>query len=194
MRPDPAPLSRAQRLALTVTSFVFLVVATMALGPLISGSGWWWLCAFVAAGTMFGGFGLRAMRTPPSLVPVLELVVVLLLLTLLFGGATSIALVVPTTGTFDTFDELLSGAQRTIEQQSVPAIPVPPLTFACAVKRELEAGSARKYESSPFPSPSASPQTASLLESRDHEADGVGLAPIGPNAFCATATIASTSA
>lgn len=133
MRPDPVPLSRAQRLALTATSFVFLVVATMALGPLISGSGWWWLCAFMAAGTMFAGFGLRAIRTPPSLVPVLELAVVLLLLTLLFGGATSIALVVPTAGTFDTFDELLTGAQRTIEQQSVPAIPVPPLTFALAL-------------------------------------------------------------
>ncbi|MDQ2661923.1 MAG: DUF3488 and transglutaminase-like domain-containing protein [Actinomycetota bacterium] len=133
MRPDPVPLSRAQRLALTATSFVFLVVATMALGPLISGSGWWWLCAFMAAGTMFAGFGLRAIRTPPSLVPVLELAVVLLLLTLLFGGTTSIALVVPTAGTFDTFDQLLTGAQRTIEQQSVPAIPVPPLTFALAL-------------------------------------------------------------
>lgn len=133
MRPDPVPLSRAQRLALTATSFVFLAVATMALGPLISGSGWWWLCAFMAAGTMFAGFGLRAIRTPASLVPVLELAVVLLLLTLLFGGASSIALVIPTTGTFDTFDELLTGAQRTIEQQSVPAIPVPPLTFALAL-------------------------------------------------------------
>jgi transglutaminase-like putative cysteine protease len=133
MRPDLLPLSRMQRLALTAASFLFLVIATMALGPLISGSGWWWLCAFIAAGTLFGGLGLRAVRTPPSLVPVLELVVLLLMLTLLFGGATSFALIVPTAGTFDTFGELIAGAQRTIEQQSVPALAVPPLAFALAL-------------------------------------------------------------
>jgi transglutaminase-like putative cysteine protease len=133
MRPDLVPLSRAQRLALTAASFLFLVIATMALGPLISGSGWWWLCAFIAAGTMFTGFGLRALRTPPSLVPVLELAALLLMLTLLFGGPTSFALIVPTTDTFDIFGELIAGAQRTIEQQSVPAIAVPPLAFALAL-------------------------------------------------------------
>lgn len=133
MRPDLVPLSRAQRLALTAASFLFLVIATMALGPLIAGSGWWWMCAFIAAGTMFSGLGLRAIRTPPSLVPVLELVALLLMLTLLFGGASSFALIVPTAGTFDTFGELFAGAQRTIEQQSVPAIAVPPLAFALAL-------------------------------------------------------------
>ncbi|HZW41237.1 MAG TPA: DUF3488 and transglutaminase-like domain-containing protein [Agromyces sp.] len=133
MRPDPVPLSRAQRLALTAASFLFLVVATMSLGPLISGSGWWWLCAFVAAGALFSGAGLRSIRTPPSLVPVLELVVVLLLLTLVFGGGTTIALIIPTQGTFEVFGELLTGATRTIEQQSVPAVPVPALTFILAL-------------------------------------------------------------
>jgi transglutaminase-like putative cysteine protease len=133
MRPDPVPLSRAQRLALTAASFLFLVVATMSLGPLITGSGWWWLCAFIAAGTLFSGAGLRSIRTPPSLVPVLELVVLLLLLTLVFGGGTSIALIIPTQGTFEVFGELLTGAARTIEQQSVPAVPVPALTFILAL-------------------------------------------------------------
>lgn len=133
MDPDPAPLSRAQRLALTTASFLLLAVAAMALGPLLSGSGWWWLCAFIAAGTLYAGFGLRAVRTPPSLVPVLELGVLLLLLTLLFGGGTSIALIIPTQGTFETFGELMVGAQRTIEQQSVPALTVPPLSFALAL-------------------------------------------------------------
>jgi transglutaminase-like putative cysteine protease len=133
MRPDHAPLSRAQRMALTAASFLVLVIATMALGPLISGNGWWWLCAFVAAGILFAGAGLRAIRTPASLVPVLELGVLLMLLTLFFGGATSIALIIPTDSTFETFGGLLSGAQRTIEQQSVPAIPVPPLSFVLAL-------------------------------------------------------------
>ncbi|MGH3705289.1 MAG: transglutaminaseTgpA domain-containing protein, partial [Agromyces sp.] len=133
MRPDPVPLSRAQRLALTAASFLLLATAAMALGPLIAGSGWWWLCAFIAGGVLFAGTGLRALRTPASLVPVLELVVLLALLTLVFGGATSIALVIPTQGTFEVFGDLMSGAQRTIEQQSVPAIPVPPLLFALAL-------------------------------------------------------------
>ncbi|MBM7830192.1 transglutaminase-like putative cysteine protease [Agromyces cerinus] len=133
MRPDPVPLSRAQRLALTAASFLLLATAAMALGPLIAGSGWWWLCAFIAGGVLFAGTGLRALRTPASLVPVLELVVLLALLTLVFGGATSIALVIPTQGTFEAFGDLMAGAQRTIEQQSVPAIPVPPLLFALAL-------------------------------------------------------------
>ncbi len=133
MRPEPAPLTRAQRLALTGASFLLVVIATMALGPLISGSGWWWLCAFVAAGTLFAGAGLRAVRTPPSLVPVLELGVLVLLLTLFFGGASSLLLAIPTQGTFETFGELLAGARRTIEQQSVPAIPVPALSFVLAL-------------------------------------------------------------
>ncbi len=133
MGPEPAALSRAQRFALTGASFLLVVIATMALGPLISGSGWWWLCAFVAAGTLFAGAGLRAVRTPPSLVPVLELGVLLLLLTLFFGGGSSLLLAIPTQGTFETFGELLVGAQRTIEQQSVPAIPVPALSFALAL-------------------------------------------------------------
>ncbi|RXZ67329.1 transglutaminaseTgpA domain-containing protein [Agromyces albus] len=132
MNLDPVPLTRAQRLALTTASFLFLVVATMSLGPLIAGSGWWWLCAFIAAGVLFSGVGLRALRTTAALVPVLELVVLLLLLTLVFSAGSSIALIIPTQGTFETFAQLISGAARTIEQQSVPAIPVPALTFALA--------------------------------------------------------------
>ncbi|WP_173924302.1 DUF3488 and transglutaminase-like domain-containing protein [Agromyces sp. Marseille-P2726] len=133
MNPDAMALTRAQRAALTAASFLLLVIATMALGPLISGSGWWWLCAFIAAGVLFSGTGLRAIRTPPSLVPVLGLGVLLLLLTLFFGGATSIALAIPTQATFELFGDLITGAQNTIQQQSVPAIPVPPLSFALAL-------------------------------------------------------------
>lgn len=133
MHPDDRPLTRPQRLALTAASFLLVAVASMALGPLIAGSGWWWLCAFVAAGTMFGGAGLRALRVPGSLVPLGELVVLLLLLTLVFGGSTSFALIVPTADTFPLFADLFDGAQRTIQQQAVPAIPVPALTFVLAL-------------------------------------------------------------
>ncbi|GAA1950204.1 transglutaminaseTgpA domain-containing protein [Agromyces allii] len=133
MHPDSAALTVRGRLALTTASFVLMVVATMSLGPLIAGGGWWWLCAFVSAGVFFGGAGLRALRVPAGLVPVLEGVVLLLLLTLLFGGSTSIAFLVPTPDTFAAFGELFTGSQRTIAQQTVPAVAVPALNFALAL-------------------------------------------------------------
>ncbi|HEY1106604.1 MAG TPA: transglutaminaseTgpA domain-containing protein, partial [Agromyces sp.] len=133
MHPDDRPLSRPQRLALTAASFLLVAVAAMALGPLISGSAWWWLCAFVAAVTLFGGAGLRALRVPGGLVPFGELVILLLLLTMVFGGSTSFALIVPTVDTFPLFGDLFEGAQRTIQQQAVPAIAVPALAFMLAL-------------------------------------------------------------
>ncbi|MET4157815.1 DUF3488 and transglutaminase-like domain-containing protein [Agromyces sp. PvR057] len=133
MHPDAAALTRRGRLALTTASFLLMVVATMSLGSLIAGGGWWWLCAFVSAGVFFGGTGLRALRVPSGLVPVLEGVVLVLLLTLLFGGATAIAFIVPTPDTFALFGELFTGAQRTIAQQTVPAVAVPALNFALAL-------------------------------------------------------------
>ncbi|KQM83201.1 DUF3488 and transglutaminase-like domain-containing protein [Agromyces sp. Leaf222] len=132
MHPDAA-LTKRGRLTLTAASFLLMVVATMSLGPLIAGGGWWWLCAFVSAGVFFGGTGLRALRVPSGLVPVLEGVVLLLLLTVLFGGATAIAFIVPTPDTFALFGELFTGSQRTIAQQTVPAVAVPALTFALAL-------------------------------------------------------------
>lgn len=133
MGPDRFPLTRAQSLALSGASLLLLLVATTALGPLIASSGWWWAGAVVALAVIGGGAALRAIRTPPSLVPPFELVAMLLALTLLFGGATSIALIIPTPDTFAVFGELTEGARRTIEQQSVPAVPVPALVFAIAV-------------------------------------------------------------
>ncbi|WP_234659241.1 transglutaminase family protein [Agromyces marinus] len=131
--PDRLPLSRAQSLALSAVSLLLVLVATTALGPLISGSAWWWAGAVVAVAVIGGGAALRSIRTPPSLVPPLELVAALLALTLLFGGGTALAFIVPTPDTLAAFGALAEGAQRTIEQQSVPALPVPALVFAIAV-------------------------------------------------------------
>ncbi|GAA1526615.1 DUF3488 and transglutaminase-like domain-containing protein [Agromyces terreus] len=133
MHPDQATLSSGQRLALSAASFLLMATSIMALGPLIAGSGWWWLCAFVAAGVLFGGAGLRALRVRGGLVPVLEAVLLLMLLTLLFGASTSLLLLIPMPDTFALFGELITGAQRTIAQQSVPAVTVPALSFALAL-------------------------------------------------------------
>lgn len=133
MRPERLPLTTLQSLALSGATLLLLLVAMTALGPLIAGAAWWWAAAFAAVAVLGAGAGLRAVRTPPSLVPPLELVALVLALTLLFGGSTSFALVIPTLDTFDEFMGLAEGAVRTIEQQSVPAIPVPALVFALAV-------------------------------------------------------------
>ncbi|MGR0219426.1 transglutaminase family protein [Agromyces sp. ZXT2-6] len=127
------PLTTPQSLALSGATLLLLLVAITALGPLVTGSAWWWAAAFTAAAVLGAGAALRAVRTPPSLVPPLELVALVLALTLLFGGATTFALVIPTLDTFDEFMGLAEGAVRTIEQQSVPAIPVPALVFALTV-------------------------------------------------------------
>lgn len=133
MRPERFPLTTPQSLALSGATLLLLLVAMTALGPVISGSGWWWAGAVVALAVIGAGAGMRAIRTPPSLVPPLEVAALVLALTLLFGGVTSIALVIPTPETFDEFGALAEGARRTIEQQSVPAIPVPALVFAICV-------------------------------------------------------------
>lgn len=133
MRPERMPLTTRQSVALSGATLLLLLVATSALAPLIAGAAWWWATAFTAVTVLGAGAGLRALRTPPSLVPPLEVVALLLALTLLFGGATSFALIIPTLDTFDEFLGLAEGAVRTIEQQSVPAIPVPALVFALAV-------------------------------------------------------------
>ena len=133
MHPDHAVLSPLQRLALTAASWALMATAIMALGPLIASSGWWWLCAFVSAGVLFGGAGLRVVGVRGGLVPVLEAVLLLMLLTLLFGGSTGLLFLVPMPDTFALFGELFSGAQRTIAQQSVPAVTVPALSYALAL-------------------------------------------------------------
>jgi transglutaminase-like putative cysteine protease len=132
MHPDPLPLSRRQRALLSLATALLMLSAVGALGPLIDGSAWWWLCAFTILGVIGAGLGLRAIHTPRVLVPVLSAGVLLLQLTLLFGGASSFALIVPTGDTFERFGSLLVGAEQTIQQQSVPAIPVPALQFALA--------------------------------------------------------------
>lgn len=112
---------------------LLMVASVASLGPLIDGSGWWWLTTFTIVGVIAACLGLRAIRTPGMLVPVLGAVALTGLLTLEFGGGSSFALVVPTGDTFERFAALMSGAEQTIQQQSVPAIPVPALQFALAL-------------------------------------------------------------
>ncbi|WP_308799505.1 transglutaminaseTgpA domain-containing protein [Agromyces silvae] len=133
MHPELAPLTRGQRTALAGATALLMIAAVAALGPLIDGSAWGWMCAFMIVGVIGASLGLRVLRTPGFLVPILGIGVLIGLLTLLFGGGTSFALIVPTGATFEYFGALAAGAEQTIQQQSVPAIPVPALQFALAI-------------------------------------------------------------
>jgi len=132
MHPESAQPTRGQRSALAGATALLMLAAVSALGPLIDGGGWWWLCAIAIVGVIGAGLALRAIGTPRVAVPPLTVAALVALLTLLFGGATSFALLVPTGATFERFAALAAGAEQSIQQQTVPAIPVPALQFALA--------------------------------------------------------------
>ncbi|WP_353810188.1 transglutaminase TgpA family protein [Agromyces sp. SYSU T00194] len=139
MRPETPPLTVLQSAALVASAFGLTAVALTALGPLLAGSAWWWLCALVAASVFASGLGLRILRTPASLVPVLQIVVLVVVLTVLFGAGTAIAGIVPTGATFAHFGELASAGQASIVQQSTPAIAVPGILFVLSLATGLVA-------------------------------------------------------
>jgi transglutaminase-like putative cysteine protease len=139
MRADVRALSRLQALALGGSGLLLLLTATMALGPLMGGSGWWWLCAVTSTAVLLSAAGFRALRVTPSLVPVLSLIVLLVLLTLVFGGATSLLGLIPTPATFTEFGSLLTEGRASIEQQSVPAVTVPGILFVLGLGTGLMA-------------------------------------------------------
>ncbi|BDZ63236.1 DUF3488 and transglutaminase-like domain-containing protein [Agromyces mangrovi Wang et al. 2018] len=139
MRAETPPLTLPQSAALVSAAFLLVAVALTSLGPLLAGAAWWWLCAVVAAVVFASGLGLRLLRVPASLVPVLELVVLVLVLTLFFGAGTAIAGVLPTGATFAHFGELAAAGQTSIVQQSTPAIAVPGILFVLALATGLVA-------------------------------------------------------
>ncbi|GLI28637.1 transglutaminase [Agromyces rhizosphaerae] len=139
MHGDSPPLTLSQTAALIGAAFALTAVALTSLGPLLAGSAWWWLCAIVAGAVFVSGLALRALRTPASAVPVLELVVLVAVLTAFFGGGTAIAGVLPTGATFAHFGELAAAGQTSIVQQSTPAIAVPGILFVLALATGLVA-------------------------------------------------------
>lgn len=122
-----------QDAALTVAALLLVLVAISGLGPLVQGGAWWAIAASVAAATMLAGLGLRAARVPNAIVPLLEVLVVLAMLTLYFGAGTGILGILPSLDTFTIFGELANAAGRSVQQQAAPAIAVPGLLYALAL-------------------------------------------------------------
>ncbi|MGO4691842.1 transglutaminase family protein [Glaciibacter sp. 2TAF33] len=124
--PQPA---RAAHWPLTLASLLLLVVGFSALGPLLRGSGWWFAMTFVAAVVLCSTAVLRRWGVPVSVVPVAAVGVLLGVITLLFGNATGLLWILPSTDTFEHFHALITSGIRSIEQQSTPAVPTEGIVF-----------------------------------------------------------------
>ncbi|QTX04456.1 transglutaminaseTgpA domain-containing protein [Agromyces archimandritae] len=118
-----------QDAALSVASLVLVLIAITGLSPLVQGRGWWWIAAVVAVVAIGSGLGFRALRVPAGVVPLLEILVVIAMLTLFFGEGSGILGLIPSLDTFTVFGELADSAGRAIMQQSPPAVAVPGLLY-----------------------------------------------------------------
>ncbi|TFD36708.1 transglutaminase domain-containing protein [Cryobacterium sp. TMT1-62] len=120
------PSARAARLKraewpLAFALLLLLVVADAGLGPLLEGTGWWWLMTFTAAGVLLGSAGFRRAGLPVFLGSLAGLGVLVAVLTLLFGAGSGWLWLIPTGETIDRFRDLALSGVVSIEQQSTPA-------------------------------------------------------------------------
>lgn len=106
---------------LTLTLLLLLTVACGALGPLLRGSWWWWMMTLVAALVLVSAGLLSRAGLRRRLVPVGSLAVLLLSLTLFFGGGTGLLWLIPMPKTVGVFLSLVATGTESIAQQSVPA-------------------------------------------------------------------------
>ncbi|TFD77770.1 transglutaminase TgpA family protein, partial [Cryobacterium fucosi] len=104
---------------------LLLFVANGALGPLLQGTTWWWLMAFVSGTVLLGLAGLRRVGLAESLAPVAGFGILLATVTLLFGGGTGLLWLIPSLETIDRFGTLVDSGLESIQQQGTPADPVP---------------------------------------------------------------------
>ncbi|WP_104134940.1 DUF3488 and transglutaminase-like domain-containing protein [Cryobacterium sp. Y62] len=111
----------AARWPLALTQLLLVLVCCAALGPLLRGSAWWWVCAMVASAVLLGSAVFRRLGLPPAIVPFANTAVLLGALTLLFGGKSGLFWLIPTLETVDTFSGLIAAGGESIAQQSTPA-------------------------------------------------------------------------
>ena len=104
-----------------------------ALGPLLRGSGWWWLMAFIGGLVLVSSALLRRLGAARALVPAVACGVQLATITLLFGGGTGLFWLVPTPESFDRFGGLIDAGLGSIAAQSTPAEPTAGILFLLAV-------------------------------------------------------------
>ena len=112
---------------------LLLLVANGALGPLLQGTAWWWLMAFVTAAVILGLAGLRRLGLPDSLAPAVGFGIVLATVTLLFGAGTGLLWLIPTLDTVDRFRVFVDAGLESIQRQGTPADPIPGILLLLCV-------------------------------------------------------------
>jgi transglutaminase-like putative cysteine protease len=148
-RPGPSPAGRTAptsararrcprrpvvvRWPLSLTLLVLLLAGCTALGPLLAGSAWWWLLLVVAAVVFAAAAGLRRVRVPMALIPFLTTGVLVMLLTLIFGGGTGLFWLLPTGETLTAFADHVTAGFLSIQNQDTPAEVVEGIMFLLAV-------------------------------------------------------------
>jgi transglutaminase-like putative cysteine protease len=121
-----APERRARRPVvvrwpLSLTLLVLLLAGCTALGPVLAGSAWWLLLLVVAGVVFAAAAGIRRVRVPMPLVPFLAAGVLVMLLTLIFGGGTGLFWLLPTGDTLTGFADQAEAGVLSIQTQDTPA-------------------------------------------------------------------------
>ncbi|WP_146066081.1 DUF3488 and transglutaminase-like domain-containing protein [Cryobacterium sp. Y82] len=106
---------------LALSLLFLLLVCCAALGPLLRGNAWWWVCAAVGCAVLLGAAAFRRLGFPRPIVPVANIAVLVGMMTLLFGGGTGLFWLIPTPQTVGIFTGLIEAGGASIVQQSTPA-------------------------------------------------------------------------
>jgi transglutaminase-like putative cysteine protease len=121
------------RWPLSLMLLVLLLAACAALGPVLAGSAWWWVLLVVATVVFAAAAGIRRARAPAVLVPFLTAAVLVMLLTLLFGGGTGLLWLIPTGETLSGFADQARAGILSIQTQDTPAGVFDGILFLLAV-------------------------------------------------------------
>lgn len=121
------------RWPLSLMLLVVLMAGCTALGPVLAGSAWWWVLLVVAGVVFASAAGIRRARAPVALVPFLTAGVLLILLTLLFGGGTGLLWLIPTGETLSSFGDQARAGILSIQTQDTPATVEDGILFLLAV-------------------------------------------------------------
>lgn len=120
-----------------------MLALSFALGGLIQGPTWWFALMLTSSFLLVCGAGLRAVGVHRGLVPVLELALAAIVMTVTFGNGTGLLGLIPTPATVQRWGVYLQQAMLSIYQQGTPAESLPEFIFlvvagACVIAIVLD--------------------------------------------------------
>lgn len=129
---------------LTGAMLLQILAASVALIGLIQGVGWWFALVLTSTFLLVVGAGLRTLGVHRGIVPLVEIVLGGMVMTVTFGGGTGLLGILPTPETFAHWGSLLQQAMLSIYQQGTPAQSLPEFMFlvvggACLIAVILDA-------------------------------------------------------